>query len=71
MTRAQLEAVMDDVERQLVSSGELAGFLQMAPDEARGGVDLVADAPVPLLLAWAEQNLPEGVLQVEVVPVTD
>ncbi len=65
LSRADLEAVMDDVERELAGSGELAGFLQMSPDGFRSTVRVVVDAPVPQLRAWAARTLPAGTLQVQ------
>lgn len=64
-SRAQLERWMDDVEQQLVTTGEIAGFLQMAPDGFHGVVRLVVDAPVPRLEAWAVDHLPAGLLLVD------
>ncbi len=62
-SRAQLEADLDAVETELTRTGELVGFLQMAPDGFAGTIRLVVDRPVPLLQAWAAGNLPH--LQVE------
>jgi len=64
-SRADLEAWMDDIERQLVAGGELAGFLRMSPDGFRGVVRLVVDAPVPRLEQWVAGHLPAGALEVE------
>ena len=64
-SREDLESRMDAVEEQLAATGELAGFLQMAPDGFRGTVRLVVDAPVPQLRAWAARHLPAGALEVE------
>lgn len=64
-SRADLERRMDAVEEQLAGSGELAGFLQMAPDGFRGVVRVVVDAPVPRLRAWAAEALPPGALEVD------
>ncbi|MCU1691050.1 MAG: hypothetical protein JWM64_141 [Frankiales bacterium] len=63
-SRADLERWMDAVEQQLTATGELAGFLQMAPDGFRSRIALVVDAPVPLLRAWAAEHLPPGALEV-------
>ncbi len=63
-SRADLERWMDEVEQQLTGTGELAGFLQMAPDGFRSRIALVVDAPVPELEAWAERHLPPGTLEV-------
>lgn len=63
-SRADLEAWMDAVEEQLTASGELAGFLQMAPDGFRSAVRVLVDAPVPLLERWAAAHLPAGALVV-------
>ncbi|MCW2606417.1 MAG: hypothetical protein JWO60_1110 [Frankiales bacterium] len=63
-SRADLERWMDAVEEQLTATGELAGFLQMAPDGFRSVVRLVVDAPVPRLAQWASVHLPPGALDV-------
>ena len=65
VSRAELEQRMDDVEEQLTSSGELAGFLQMTPDGFHGVVRVVLDAPAPALQAWAAAHLAPGALDVE------
>lgn len=67
----ELEARMDAVEEQLTASGELAGFLQMAPDGFRSVVHVVVDAPVPALRAWAAEHLPPGALAVEERPAQE
>ena len=66
--RAELEAVMDAVEQALVRAGELGVFLQMAPDGFRAGVDLVVEAEVPGLRAWAADALPPDLLRITVTP---
>ena len=67
-SRDQLEAFMDAIEEQLTATGELAGFLQMAPDGFQSKVNLVVDRPVPLLEAWAVDHLPGRTLVVELLP---
>ncbi|MCW2777164.1 MAG: hypothetical protein JWN17_889 [Frankiales bacterium] len=64
-SRADLERRMDDVEQQLTTTGELEGFLQMAPDGFRSVVHVVVDRPGPRLRAWAAEHLPPGALEVE------
>lgn len=66
VSRAELEQRMDAVEEQLTSSGELAGFLQMAPDGFRGVVRVVLDGPAPALEVWTAAHLPPGAVEVEV-----
>lgn len=67
-SRDDLEARMDAIEQQLTASGELAGFLQMAPDGFRSVVHVVVDAPVPRLRAWAAEQLAPGAVEVEERP---
>jgi hypothetical protein len=67
-SRDQLEAFMDAVEEQLTQTGELSGFLQMAPDGFNSKVNLVVDRPVPLLEAWAADHLPGRLLVVDHQP---
>ncbi len=57
-SRAQLEADMDAIEAELTRTGELAGFLQMAPDGFTSSIELTADAPMPRLQDWAASRLP-------------
>jgi hypothetical protein len=64
-SRDQLEVFMDAIEEQLTATGELAGFLQMAPDGFSSRIDLLVDRPVPLLEAWAADHLPGRLLVVE------
>lgn len=67
-SRDQLEAFMDAIEEQLTATGELVGFLQMAPDGFQSKVNLVVDQPVPLLEAWAADHLPGRTLVVDELP---
>lgn len=67
-SRVQLEEFMNAIEQQLSDTGELAGFLQMAPDGFQGQVRLLVDRPVPELENWAADHLPAGLLVLEHLP---